>query len=366
MNTRLAINDLNAHTAPLRDELAAAARRVIDRGWFVLGPEVEAFEAEFASYCGVSHCVGVANGTDALELALRALGVQPGDEVIFAANAGMYTAVAVAAIGATPIWADVDETDLTLDPAAVAAAIGPRTRAIVLTHLYGRMGQVRELADLARHHRLAFVEDCAQSHGAVAFGQKAGTFGDAACFSFYPTKNLGALGDGGAVVCREADVAHRLRQLRQYGWEKKYVATLGHGRNSRLDELQAALLRVKLPHLDRWNARRRDIARTYSAVHSAGLRHPRTDGDDYVAHLYVVRSAHRDALRAHLDRAGIASDIHYPLLDSDQPAFATAHPPALPVSAAACREVLTLPCFPAMDDAAVARVVAALQSWSVP
>ena len=363
MTTRLQLNDLNAHTRPLREALCDATRRVIERGWFVLGPEVEAFEQEFAAYCGVPHAVGLGNGTEAIELALRALGIGAGDEVILAANAGMYSAVAVAAVGATPVFADVDDTDLTLDPAAVLAAIGPRTRAVVLTHLYGRMGKVQAIADTAKSKGIALVEDCAQSHGARVDGQRAGAFGDVACFSFYPTKNLGALGDGGAVVCHDAQIANRVRQLRQYGWGKKYFATLPHGRNSRLDEMQAAILRTKLPYLDEWNARRRAIAQAYAGVAGDRVRHPRVDGDDYVAHLYVVRTPQRDSLRAHLDSLGIASDVHYPVPDTQQPALRIAAAPVLPVTERACREVLTLPCYPELEPASVQRVIAALESW---
>jgi len=363
MTTRIPLNDLDAHTTPQQEALCAATRRVVERGWFVLGPEVEAFEQEFATYCGVPHAVGVGNGTDAIELALRALGIDAGDEVIVAANAGMYSAAAVNAAGATPVFADVDETDLTLDPAAVAAAIGPRTRAVVLTHLYGRMGKVQTLADIAKSRGLALLEDCAQSHGARVDGRRAGAFGDVACFSFYPTKNLGALGDGGAVVCRDAQIATRIRRLRQYGWEKKYFATLPHGRNSRLDEMQAAILRTKLPHLDGWNARRRAIAQAYAGVAGDRLRHPRVEGEDYVAHLYVVRTSQRESLRAHLDGLGIASDVHYPVPDTQQPALRIAAPPSLPVTERACREVLTLPCYPELDHPSVQRVMAALDSW---
>jgi len=359
----IALNDLARHTAPLRDELLAAMARVCDRGWYVLGPEVDAFEREFAAHTGVAHAVGVANGTEAIELAARALGVGPGDEVILAANAGMYSTTALRAVGATPVFVDVNEGDLTIDPGAVEGAITAKTRAIIATHLYGRIADVRRLRALADERGVALLEDCAQAHGARAGGQQAGAWGDAASFSFYPTKNLGALGDGGLVACRDGAVAARVRRLRQYGWESKYVAVEGPARNSRLDELQAAVLRVKLPHLDRWNARRRQVAAAYARVENPSLRHPDVEGDGYVAHLYVVRTQARDALRRHLAARQIGADIHYPLLDTQQPVLRGTAAPALPVSEAAACQVLSLPCYPELSDAEVARVCEALASF---
>lgn len=358
------INNLSSHTRALREQLLVAITRVIDSGWFILGPELQAFEREFATWCGASHAIGVANGTEAIELALRALGVKTGDEVIVAANAGMYSTTALLAIGATPIFADVDAVHLNIDPAAVAALIGPRTGAIVATHLYGRMARVPELKSLASQHGIALLEDCAQAHGASLDGVRAGAWGDAASFSFYPTKNLGALGDGGLVTCRDADVAERLRRLRQYGWSKKYVAVDGPARNSRLDEIQAAVLRVKLPLVDGWNAQRRKIAATYAAITHPRLRHPDVAGDDYVAHLYVLRTLQRQSLQRHLAQAQIATDIHYPLLDPQQPVLnnndSLAH---LPNSVRASAEVISLPCYPELPADAIARVCAALADW---
>lgn len=359
----ISINDLTPQTHALRDPLLAAITRVVDSGWFIHGPELEAFENEFAAWCGAAHGVGVANGTDAIELALRALGVQAGDEVIVAANAGMYSATALQAIGATPVFVDVDERHLNIDPAAVSAAIGPRTKAVVATHLYGRMARMAELRALASSHGIALVEDCAQAHGAIQGGICAGAWGDAASFSFYPTKNLGALGDGGLVTCRDADVAQRLRRLRQYGWSRKYVVTDGPARNSRLDEMQAAVLRVKLPLVHGWNIQRRKIAATYAAALHPHVRHPEVAGTDYVAHLYVLRTAQRESLQRHLTQAGVGTDIHYPLLDTQQPtmmAIASAH---LPTSIEAASTVLSLPCYPELAEADVDRICAALVGW---
>ena len=261
----IALNDLARHHAPLRSELDAAMARVQDRGWYILGPEVEAFEREFAAYCGTGECVAVGNGTDALELSLRALAIGPGDEVVTAANAGMYATTAIRAAGAVPAYVEIDESTLLMDPAALAAGLGARTRAVIVTHLYGRLADVDALVRIARERGVALIEDCAQAHGARAGGGMAGTHGALGCFSFYPTKNLGALGDAGAVVTGDRELAAKLRALRTYGWGAKYHCTMEGGMNSRMDELQAAVLRVKLPRLDGWNRRRRDIAARYAA-----------------------------------------------------------------------------------------------------
>ena len=366
MSMSLLINDLKRHTDPLRDELDAAVRRVLDRGWFVLGPEVAAFESQFAAWCGTPHCVSVGNGTDALELALRAVGVEAGDPVVTVANAGLYGTVAILAMGAEPVYVDVCPDTLLIDPLGVAGALksGP-VKAILVTHLYGRLADMEAILPLAQSAGIPVVEDCAQAHGAQRGGHRAGSFGDAGCFSFYPTKNLGALGDGGAVVTRRADVEKRLMRLRQYGWSSKYHAAERGGRNSRLDELQAAVLAAKLPHVDAWNERRRGIAVTYNAMlGGAGLICPPGAGvSDFVAHLYVVQvdANERESLRNRLGTRGIATDVHYPVPDHKQKAVAErfAHV-RLPVTEAACERVLTLPCFPEMTDAEVAQVIQAV------
>jgi len=369
---RIPVVSLQRRLAPLQARLQAVAAEVIAGGHYVLGPRVEAFEAEFAVYCGVGHAVGVGNGTDALEIALRAVGVTAGDRVVLAANAAMYGTTAVLACGAVPVYADTLSGEATLDPDIVAEALRIHApRAVLATHLYGRLSRVEALRALAERHDAALVEDCAQAHGAQsADGRRAGSFGDAAAFSFYPTKNLGALGDGGAVLCRDPAIAERARRLRQYGWEAKYRNLLPGGRNSRLDSLQAALLSVLLPELDGWNAARRAIVARYRA----GIAHPEialppaaaTAGED-VAHLCVVRSPRRDALRAHLQAHGILSDVHYPLPDHLQPCMAgkTAHrvgpasAAALPRTERDAAEVLSLPCFPEMTEAEIDRVIAA-------
>ncbi len=362
----LSINDLRRHVAPLREELLRAAARVVDGGRFVLGPAVESFEKSFADYCGSPHCIAVGSGTDALELALKALGVKPGDEVITAANAGGYASSAILAAGAVPRYADVDDDTLVLDPASIEEAIGARTRAVVVTHLYGRPAPMDRIMKSAGGRGLPVIEDCAQAHGAVFMGRRAGTWGRAGCFSFYPTKNLGALGDGGAVVCPDGETAACLRRLRQYGWAEKYRSLDAGGRNSRLDEIQAALLGVMLPRLDGWNARRRDIAAAYrrKITHHA-VRHPAAAPDgDGVVHLYVVRADGRDALRRHLASRGIPSDVHYPLPDYRQPALAASFQRfRLEKTEAACATVLTLPCFPEMTEEETDRVAEAVNDW---
>ena len=359
------INDLTLQTRQLREELLAAVARVIDSGRFILGTELDAFEQEFAAWCGAAHGIGVANGTDAIELGLRALGVSQGDEVILSANAGMYSTTALRAIGATPVFADVDDQYLNIDPAAAARCIGPRTKALIATHLHGRMAPMAQFKDLASRHGIALFEDCAQAHGAVLNGVRAGAWGDAASFSFYPTKNLGALGDAGLVTCQSEAIAQRIRRLRQYGWSSRYVAIEGPARNSRLDEIQAAVLRLKLPLVDAWNARRRHIAMAYSRVSHPHIRHPiNIDRPEYVAHLYVVRTGLRESLQSHLAESGIGTDIHYPLLDTQQPVMAGAQGnPHLAVSAAAASEILSLPCYPELTDLAVGRICDAMADW---
>ena len=361
------INDLSARIATHGAKLTAAIDRVVSRGWFILGSEVEQFEKSFASYLGAGHCVGVANGTDAIELALRALGIGRGDRVATVANAGMYTTTALLALGAEPSFMDVDLETRGATLEGVTRAIEAGVKAVVVTHLYGLA--IPEIAAIAEHcsrRGVRLLEDCAQAHGALVGLRRAGTFGDAASFSFYPTKNLGALGDAGAVVTNNEPIAERVRLLRNHGWASRNVVTVEGARNSRLDEVQAAILSVFLPELDAGNARRREITARYSAQ----LRHPevlapQTGGADYVAHLYVVRSSRREALRDHLSSAGIGSAVHFPIPDYRQPVFgdrfAATH---LENTERLTKEILTLPCYPEMSDAQVDRVISAVNRWS--
>lgn len=361
----LKVNDLERHHAPLQSALAKVAQDVLESGWYVLGRYGRDFERAFAEFCGTAHAVGVASGTDALELALRAIGVGPGDEVVTVPNAGMYTSVAIGFAGASPVFADVDADDMTMDPDDLERVLGPKCRAIVVTHLYGRLADVDRVLEIAKHRSLPVIEDCAQAHGASLGGRRAGSFGTLGCFSFYPTKNLGACGDGGAITTSDPELDERLRRLRQYGWSEKYVAVVPGGGNSRLDELQAAFLLQKLPLLPGWNARRSYIARRYSAeIRHPFVRVPAIENDRHVAHLYVVRCKERDALREHLRRDEIAAEIHYPVPDHLQPVLADRYRDArLPVAERLAREVLTLPCFPEMTDGEVDRVVASCNGW---
>lgn len=358
------LNDLKRHQAAHDATVRQAVARVLDSGWFVLGPECNAFEAEFAAYCGVGHCIGVANGTDAIELALRALGVAADSRVATVANAGFYTSTALGAIGAQPVYVDVDESTHLMDTARLEAALGAeRLDAVVVTHLYGRLhDDIGHIVQLAARRGVPVLEDCAQAHGARRDGRSAGSFGDAAAFSFYPTKNLGALGDGGAVATQRADVAASVRRLRQYGWESKYRVAVAGGRNSRLDEMQAAILRAKLTLLDGWNARRRQIAARYGkALRAAGIACPAPSGEEYVAHLYVIRADARDALRERLAAAGVGTDVHYPISDTRQPCWgAETQWPALPVTERLAAQVLSLPCYPELTDEEVDTVIAAV------
>jgi len=364
--TAIPLVDLKAAYHRLQAEIDAAVARVLAGGWYILGPEVRAFESEFAAYLGVEHAVGVASGTDAVLLALRALGVGPGDEVITVAHTAVATVTAIELCGAIPRLVDIDSVTYTLDPTHLAAAITPRTRAIVPVHLYGAPADLDAILAVARAHGLLVVEDCAQAHGARTQGRTVGTLGDAAAFSFYPTKNLGALGDGGAVATNRPEVAERLRLLRQYGWRERYVSDVA-GTNSRLDELQAAILRVRLGHLEAENEARRRLAARYDAA-LAGLpiALPAARPDDCpVYHLYVIRAAARDALAEHLRARGIGTGVHYPVPVHRQPAYAHLGygPGSLPATEAAAAEVLSLPMYPDLTEGAVDTVAAAIRAY---
>lgn len=345
---------------------AADIRRAIDRvvasGWFVLGPEVEAFETEFAAASGAARAVGVGTGTDAIALALRALGIGAGDEVITAPLSAAYTALAIMMAGARPVFADIDPIRLTIDPDRVAAAIGPRTRAIVPVHLYGQPADMRAIADIAARHNLAVVEDCCQAHLATANGQPVGTIGAAGAFSFYPTKNLGALGDGGAVITNDPALAAAVKRLRNGGQSDRYHHQEA-GINSRLDEMQAAILRARLTRLRAWTDRRRALAARYRSRLPAAIDVPAEQDTGHVYHLFVVRSATRSALQAHLAAGGVETLIHYPVPVPRQPALAPADPVDCPVADRACDEVLSLPLHPGLRDDEIDRIAAAVNAF---
>ena len=351
------LHDLHA------DEIAAAMRRVADSGWYILGPEVEAFEAEFAAYHDVAFAVGVASGTDAIELALRAGGVGPGDEVITVAHTAMATVAAIENSGATPILADIRPDSFTLDPQKACQAITAKTRAIVVVHLYGCPADLDALKSIADKHDLLLIEDCAQAHGAEYKGRKVGAVGHFGAFSFYPTKNLGAYGDGGAVITQDAKLADCLRKWRNYGQASRYIHP-SRGTNSRLDELQAAILRVKLKHLDAHNQTRREIAAIYHNKLRAAVVTPSVDADArHVYHLYVIRDSQRDQLMAGLKALDIGTLIHYPVPIHLQASHRDLGLSAgsLPETEKAAREIVSLPMYIGLTDDEAARVCDAIQ-----
>jgi dTDP-4-amino-4,6-dideoxygalactose transaminase len=364
----IAFLDLTRQYPEVEPELSVTIQRVLDRGRFILGPEVAAFEAEWADYCGVPAAAGVANGTNALTLALIASGAVragAGDEIITTPLTAGYTALAIVNAGGVPIFADIDPQTYTLDPASVARMITTRTRAIVPVHLYGQVCDMDALCAVAADRALFVLEDAAQAHGARRNGQPTGSFGGAAAFSFYPTKNLGAFGDGGAVVARDAELIERVRQLREGGNEAA-MATGAQGCNSRLDELQAALLRVKLKQLDRWNEQRRALARFYNkALESlSGLHLPFTrDPAQHVYHLYVVKHPLRDALRAHLSAHGIETFVHYAVPLHQQRLFRRSEQPALPIAEAVAPQLLSLPLYPQLEIAEAQAVADAILAF---
>jgi dTDP-4-amino-4,6-dideoxygalactose transaminase len=366
LSPRVAFLSLAEDYRERRAEIDEAVGRVLRRGWFVLGEEVARFEEELAAYLGVAHAVGCGNGTEAIALALLAAGARREDEVILPANTCVPTIAGVRLAGATPRLVDVDPDTLTLSAAEAERALASATRFLLPVHLYGGIADVESLQRLARERGLILVEDCAQSHGASAGGRRAGSFGRAAAFSFYPTKNLGAYGDGGAVVTADPEIARRLRELRQYGWSRRDFAER-EGWNSRLDELQAAILRAKLPRLEEENARRRSIAARYDAAF-AGLplrRLGQRPGSVSARHIYPVRLERRDALRAHLASRGIETAVHYPLPLHLQPAYSWLGHRAgdFPVSERACETVVSLPIYPALTDGQVDAVIEGVRDF---
>ena len=338
----------------------AAVRRVIERGWYVLGPEVEAFERAFADASGAAYGVGVGTGTDALVLILKALGIGRGDEVITTPVSAAYTALAVMAVGARPVFADIDPDRLTIAPAAVEALVGPATAAIIPVHLYGQPADMAALSAIAARHGLAMIEDCCQAHLAESGGRPVGSFSVAAAYSFYPTKNLGALGDGGAITTNDPALAARLSRLRNGGQTDRYHH-IEPGLNSRLDEIQAAVLSARLTFLPRWTAARRTLAAVYRReLAGAGVVVPPEFDAGHVYHLFPVRSSSRDALKAALGRAGIETLIHYPVPIPRQPALASESPASCPMADRVCAEILSLPLHPAMPEALAIEVARAV------
>jgi dTDP-4-amino-4,6-dideoxygalactose transaminase len=366
-------NDPKAAYLAEREAIDAAIARVLASGWYILGEETSGFESEFAAAVGCRHGIGVGNGTDALILALRALGIGPGQTVATVSHTAVATVAAIETAGARPLLIDIEPATYTMDPQALEQALaaappgGDKIAAIIPVHLYGQAADLNALGTLARRHGVRLIEDCAQAHGASFAGRPVGSFGEIGCFSFYPTKNLGALGDGGALTTSDDGLAAEIRAVREYGWRGRRYVSERTGVNSRLDELQAAILRVKLPHLAADNARRAAIAARYDAG-LAGLDlvlPARAAGRSHVFHQYVVRSRRRDALREALQAAGIGTNVHYPVPVHLQPAYrdrTALGPSGLAETELAAGEILSLPMYPQLDDAQVERTIAAVRA----
>lgn len=365
MNTIVPLVDLKAQYERIGPEIDAAMRRVVESTGFILGPEVREFEDAFAEYCGVRHCVSVASGTSAIELALRALDVGPGDEVITVAHTFIATAEAISAVGAKPVFVDIDPISYTMDPALMDAAINDNTRAVIPVHLYGQPADMTRIVEIAAHHGIAVIEDAAQAHGAEWRGVRTGALGDVGCFSFYPGKNLGAYGDAGAVVTDSDDVAEQIRSLRNHGRQAKYLHDqIGFG--LRMDAIQAAILNAKLPHLDDWIQQRNQVAQQYDTL-LAGFDLARPVVSAHALHgwhLYVVRTTMRDALLSALQEQGIGAGIHYPVPLHLQPAYASLgyRSGDLPVTEQVAETCLSLPIYPEMTTCQIELVVDVYES----
>jgi len=367
MSVRVPLQDLHRSAQMYRQEYLAAMDRVLQRGWYIMGQELKEFEKEWGGYLKADFCVGCGNGTDALELALRACGIGMGDHVVTAANAGMYATTAIISVGAIPIYADIETGSYAVSERTVLDVVDEDTKAVIVTHLYGIPAPIDNIKKICKARSLLLIEDCAECHGAqTKDGRFLGTVGDVGCFSFYPTKNLGALGDGGACVTSNVELAERLRNLRQYGWRERYQAAVPFGRNSRLDEIQAAALRVMLPQLENRNKARRKIAECYvEAFRGLELVLPPADDPGYVAHLFVIQVDGRDAIRTKLAECGVATDIHFPTPDYRQPAVLAAVKRKygdLRETERVVSRILTLPCFPEMTEAEVDHVIQAVQT----
>jgi dTDP-4-amino-4,6-dideoxygalactose transaminase len=357
--------DLKLQYRTLKTQMDAAISAVVERGAFIMGKEHNEFEQSLASYIGVKHCLGVSTGTDALELAVRACGIGSGDEVITVPNTFIATTEAISCAGATFRWVEVDPRTYNMDPAKIEAAITPRTKALLPVHLYGQPAEIGPIMEIARKHRLKVIEDCAQAQGAKYHGRQVGTFGDVACFSFYPSKNLGAYGDGGAVTTNDDEIADHVKLMRNHGAREKYVHEIeGYGR--RLDNLQAAILNVKLPHLDEWNAARRRAAALYDRLLAdiPGVVAPCVPpGIEPVYHLYVIQVPNRDHVQAMLKAQGVETGIHYPIPLHQQPAYAHLgfKPADFPISAALGSKILSLPMFAEITEDQIRIVVVELR-----
>ncbi|MGO9139663.1 MAG: DegT/DnrJ/EryC1/StrS family aminotransferase [Syntrophales bacterium] len=349
-----------------KEAIDKAVLKVLEDGWYILGKEVTAFESEFAAYVGCTHGIGVGSGTEAIHMALKACGIVAGDEVITVSHTAVATVAAIEEAGAVPVLVDIEPDYYTMDPDKLKSVIGPRTKAVIPVHLYGQAANLAAILDIARHRGLCVIEDCAQAHGASYMNRPVGALGDMACFSFYPTKNLGAYGDGGMVTTRDAVLAGRCRLLREYGWAERYISSIPGG-NSRLDELHAAILRVKLPGLDADNARRIHIAEIYNRLlNDTDLTLPRRRPQgSHVFHLYVVRSRRRDALQAFLKKRGIGTLIHYPVPVHLQPAYRgrIRCGDGMEETEKAAGEILSLPIYPELTETELHTIAAAIREF---
>jgi dTDP-4-amino-4,6-dideoxygalactose transaminase len=349
-----------------KDEFLKVTSAVIEKGMYILGEEVNTFEKEFAEYIGVQYCIGVANGTDALAIALRGLGVKSGDEVITVSHSAVATVAAVEMAGAIPVFADIEVDSRCIDPQKITKLISPKTKVIIPVHIYGQPARIKEIIKIANKYGVKVLEDCAQAHGARVDEKKVGSFGDAAAFSFYPTKNLGAIGDGGAVVTNSSDIFENILALRQYGWHNRYISDIP-GVNSRLDELQAAFLRIKLKELDKDNARRNEIAKQYSSFfRNLNLKAPvPIPGTYHVYHLYVIETDTRDELAKFLEKENIGTAHHYPSPIHKQPAYLgrIKGESSLKVTENLYRKILTIPMYPELSTEEVERVISAIMKF---
>ncbi len=347
------INDPERSLRRERAQIDSAFSRVLASGWLVMGPENEALSDELSTYLGVAHSILVGNGTDALEIALRALDVSPGSHVLTVANAGGYTTTAINQVGALPAYVDIDSANLEMSPThlrLVLNSLVERPAAIVVTHLFGKGANIKEIKNIATEMGIPLIEDCAQSLGASVDGQKLGSFGDISTTSFYPTKNLGALGDGGAIFTNRDDLANRARSLRQYGWSTRYEVAIAGGRNSRMDELQAAVVRIRLPKLDSFNLRRNEIHSIYRSTLSSLGDFPHHDAEDFVAHLSILITDRRTEVAGLFSSKGVKTDVHYPIPDHLQATVSPSSRPTLPVTEEMAKKILTIPLFPELSE----------------
>ena len=346
-----------------KEEIDAAVHRVLDSGWYILGNEVRSFEAEFAEFHGVAHAVGVGSGTEAIHIALSACGIGQGDEVITVSHTAVATIAAIEMTGALPVLVDIDPDSYCMNPALLEKAITAKTKAILPVHLYGQPVDLSPILNIARKYNLRVIEDCAQAHGALYFGRKVGTLGDIGCFSFYPTKNLSAFGDGGIVVTSDPELARQMALIREYGWSERYISST-KGLNSRLDEMQAAVLRVKLRHLEATNSARMKLADQYNAkLKDSGLVLPTCGSDGmHVYHLYVVRAKRRDAFQAHLKSHGVGTLVHYPVPVHLQPVYMGRLPgcECLPETERVSKEILSLPMYPELSSQEQQQIIDAI------